>query len=142
MIRKILSLLLSVLLGFSVAWFLRPQRQADSHATWTLAEAVPRWQWQDCVVPTRHEGDLLEIAVSTLELTGNDGISSLNIGAQKFLAEGIWRREGFDTRPVCPPDGIYGRASKAITDHQSLSQGRITEYGLELAAKLPQPNPY
>jgi len=67
------------------------------------------------------------------------GKQSLGIGAQKLLANGLFRRNGRNSQRVCEIPEQLERASDLIRGSDQLRKGRIVEYGLRLIAKLPNP---
>jgi hypothetical protein len=93
------------------------------------------------LTPNIDEEKSYNIAVMALE-TGKEGIpDALDIGAKKFLSQGMYRSDGKKMVPVCAPTGTYARVLDAIVK-KKLFQGRLTEYELVLASKLPNANGY
>lgn len=142
-LRDVLWLCLGSVAGFCAGWIASPHPRVPA-LTWTQALAVPNWRESgSCVPPSDQERQAFEIAIATLENVASDrNVSWLDIGAEKFLSAPTYRHGSIPFVRVCTPTGTYERAAKAITDFQLLSRGRITEYGLELAARLPSGNPY
>jgi hypothetical protein len=80
---------------------------------------------------------LFELAASAIELTDGPESNWLNIGAQKFLAGTTYRKDGNSRIAICESADILRRVSEALTSTKGFSKGRLTEYQLELASKLP-----
>ena len=127
--------------GFELGRYNKPvQRQP---AKVKLVDAIPTINIYGCVAANAQEHEILELAVQTLEKVGGTGSSSpLIIGAQRALAAPVLRETSQGPRQVCPPEALYARASDAITTHTLFSPGRLVEYQLQLAAKLPHRSRY
>ena len=107
---------------------------------WEYADAFPPFRFGTCVVPTERERALFTLAAIAIELVGADDINWMDIGAQKFLAGGQSRTVSDRRMAVCEPDEILKRVSEAFTARQGFGKGRLVEYQLSLASKLPNPS--
>jgi hypothetical protein len=94
-----------------------------------------------CVLPNKRELAMYEVAASAIELNGADQ-NWLAMGAERFLAAHLFRKDEKTGSEVCPPLEIFTRVSEAISLNRSFGKTRIVEYQLELAAKLPNPSEY
>jgi hypothetical protein len=127
--------LLSYALGAS--GILREQEVAEHE----LSGAIPppglaQPEATDCLEPTDQEQALFRLAVDTLAFS-NAQAGPLSIGAHRFLARGLYRTDTSGAKRVCDPADQYRRAGALIASSDHLRRGRLTEYGLELIAKLP-----
>lgn len=105
-----------------------------------LADALPIWRTTGaCLQPDENEAAILELAVRSLEIAAD--FSPLSIGAQRTLGNGLYRRSGTTTSPICKPPSLLERTSEALTAKRGLS-ARLVEYQIKLAAKLPRPSRY
>jgi hypothetical protein len=104
---------------------------------WQLAAAVPPNAPSACVSPNERERSLLELAVSAIEQSGEGNPNWLDIGAQKYLARHQFRREGSHYIAVCTPAEVLRRVASAFEVRKGLGKGRLVEYQLELAFRLP-----
>ena len=110
---------------------------------WELANALPPFAPSTCVPPNARERSLLDLAASAIEQVGEDNPNWLDIGAQKYLARHQFRSEGGLRRvAVCTPDDILRRVAVAFDIRKGFGKGRLVEYQLELAARLPVRNRY
>jgi hypothetical protein len=107
---------------------------------WELAEAIPIFQLTTCVPANDRERLLFGTAASVIELFNENDANMLDIGAQKFLAQTTYRREGSDHIAVCTPPDTMKRVSQAFTLRNGFGKFRLVEYQLELAAKLNEPS--
>jgi hypothetical protein len=120
-----------------------PKATAQSaSAKWELADALPPFAPSICVSPNARERSLLDLAASAIEQVGEDNPNWLDIGAQKYLARHQFRNEGGRRVAVCTPDEILRRVAAAFDVRKGLGKGRLVEYQLELAARLPVRNRY
>jgi hypothetical protein len=111
-------------------------------AQWQLADAIPASAPGNCVSPNARERSLLELAVSAIEQSGGDNPSWLDIGAQRYLARHQFRIEGGHGVAICTPDEVLKRVAAAFEARKGLGKGRLVEYQLELAARLPARSRY
>ncbi len=88
-----------------------------------------------CVTANDTERSIFNTAVTALEHPDQE-VSPLTIGALKLLSHGIFRNNG----QVCDPLEVYKKAGITINISNHLRLGRITESGLKLISKLPNPN--
>ncbi len=65
--------------------------------------------------------------------------NALDIGAQKLLGNGLYRRVGGKSFPLCESGSVLARVSQALERRGGLGKGRAVEYQLALAARLPHP---
>lgn len=143
MFRTLIVLLLGIVIGLLLS-ITKPDVRSPKNTKYRLVTAQPpvisRPQSnQSCVQATKAEKALLNAAVHVLEFPANDA-SFLGIGAQRLLANGVYRRRAGRSMRVCDPAEIYERAGELIGSSDHLRRGRITEYGLTLIAKLPKPD--
>jgi hypothetical protein len=138
------SLAALVVVGsFGAGWLYRAK--SSQAVQWELVDAFPRWP-APCVEADALEAEIFNLAVMNLERVGEAeeggrSIVWLELGAQKFLSSGIFRRDNKNSIPVCAPDRIYERAAEAITKYNGF-HGRPTEDQLYLAAKFPVRSSY
>lgn len=141
-IRKFFILTVVMLISFTVGRYY--QNNAKKTVEWEQVEAYPEII-NSCVTPNAEEAERYNLAVAVLENTGEMGkfgrISSLDIGAHRFLSAGIYRNTDKTSVAICAPARIYERASEAITKYKGFA-GRLEEYQLKLASKLPNPSSY
>jgi hypothetical protein len=135
--RAILGLVFCITVGYSCIAIGQSEK-----AKWELANALPPYTPSECVAPNARERSLLELAVSVIETVGEDNINSLDIGAQKYLARNQFRSEGTRRVAVCTPDDILRRLAAGFDMRKGFGKGRLVEYQLELAARLPTRSPY
>lgn len=109
---------------------------------WEYADAFPPFRFGSCVAPTERERAIFTLAAIAIELGDPDDTSWLDIGAQKFLASGQSRAVNDRRMAVCEPDEILRRVSEAVATRQGFGKGRLVEYQLTLASKLPNPSPH
>ena len=117
-----------------------PLSSAAATEKWEYVDAFPPFHFGKCVAPTERERALFTVAVIAIELADADDTSWLDIGAQKFLASGQYRKVDDQRVVVCVPDDILKRASEAFAMRQGFGKGRLVEYQLSLAFKLPNPS--
>ena len=103
---------------------------------WELVNAMLSGALQDCVPPNERERARFELAAAAVE-TGGDNPDWLDIGGQKFLATAHARAEGTRRVPVCIPDDVLKRAADGLAARKAPWRGRLADYQLELAARLP-----
>jgi len=132
--KLIATLIVGFLLGYLASETIpaRPKWDSDSLYLGRLQDS--------CIVPTKSEEERYQLAVQILESEGKR-FSSLDLGAIKFLAHGIYRKTADKTQAVCAPARIYQRASSAISA-RNLFYGRTQEYHLKLASKINNPAEY
>lgn len=104
-----------------------------------LALAVPPYVPGMCVPPEATERQMLELAVSAIELDRGDIRNTLTLGAQRFLAKPLYRRSGDKTLAVCSPGDLILRLQTAL-ERNGFGKGRLVEDQLELASRLPEPS--
>jgi hypothetical protein len=107
-----------------------------------LADALPPNVPSNCVSPNPRERSMLDLAASVIEKTGEGDLNWLDIGAQKYLSRNPFRRDGAHTVAVCIPDDILNRVSQAFISRKGFGKGRLVEYQLELALRLPNRSRY
>lgn len=129
--KLIATLIIGFLLGYLASEIIpdRPKWESDSLYLGRLQDS--------CVEPTKEEEERYRLAVKILESKGRKH-SSLDLGAIKFLAHGVYRDNEDETHAVCAPEGIYQRVSLAISS-RDLFYGRTQEHHLKLASKLENP---
>jgi hypothetical protein len=114
------------------------ERESSTVIQWEYANAFPPLATQlRCAEPNPRERALFDAAASALELGDVDEPNALDMGAQRVLAHGVSREFGNGRFSVCMPSDVLARASMAIKSRGGFGKGRMTEYGLSLAAKLP-----
>jgi hypothetical protein len=106
-------------------------------------EAIPPLYLTDsrsigCAEPNERERALIKTAVDALAFSSEES-GFLSIGAEKLLANRLYRRDGRSSQRVCDIPEQMERASDLIRGSDHLRRGRIVEYGLRLIAKLPNP---
>ena len=111
----------------------------------TLAQAIPG-QGADafipCVAPNANEQVMLGLAAKAMEMDQDHGINPLDIGAQRLLADPIFGHAGSTQDDiVCVPTEILSRVSDVLAKRHGFA-GRLVEYQLNLARKLPPGNSY
>lgn len=137
--RKVFFICLLVLASFSAGWLLHtPARPIRPEK---LSEALPERSVRKCVPAEPEEVVRYELAVQVLDVYGVDHPNSLSIGAEKFLAHGIYRRDGDRTVQVCSPEGLYHRVADIMAKHKMWRQGRQVEYDLTLAWRIGEARP-
>jgi hypothetical protein len=125
-----------------IAGYAHKATAQTASAKWELADALPPFAPSNCVPPNARERSLLDLAASAIEQVGDDNPNWLDIGAQKYLARPQFRNEGGRRVAVCTPDEILRRVASAFDARKGLGKGRLVEYQLELAARLPIRNRY
>ena len=136
---KTAFVLLLLTLSFVAGWVGHSIRERK--IVMKLADAtLPYPVSPSCVPPDEQERAVLSIAASILEIDNLHSYSPLKLGAEKFLAAGMYRRSGNKTISICTPPDIYDRAERAITTHKLFSKGRLVETQLQLASKLAEPS--
>jgi len=109
---------------------------------WELADALPPFTPSTCVPPNQRERSLFDLAASAIEQGDQEIANWLEIGAQKYLAKHQFRTEGGRRVAICTPDEIFRKVETAFEARKGLGKGRLVEYQLELAARLPSRNQY
>lgn len=117
----------------------------DKKIDFTEAKALPSWsRIHTCVEATKEETEFYNLATSSLETAEQAHIptyNSLNIGATRLLAHGIYRKIDKTSKLVCPPTNLYKRVSSVVTQTKALNY-RLEEYQFRLAEKFEHPTPY
>ena len=113
----------------------------DEGIKWEFADALimKNLTLEKCVPPSQQEAELLELAVSVIEHEHADNLNALDIGAQKFLGNGLYRNVDKKSRPVCMSTSLLSRIALALERRNGFGKGRLVEYQLLLAAKLQHP---
>lgn len=136
MLRRFIWITLIAVLAFGLGWsshfFQKP-----APMKWELSDALPDWEIGTCVPENTEERKAYEAAIAILELE-NNGLF-LDIGAKKFLAAGMYRREAKKSDPVCPPQDIYERALNSNSLKKEIKY-RLVEYELKFFSRLPAQN--
>jgi hypothetical protein len=93
-----------------------------------------------CVAADPGEQELLELSAAAIEHGTISEPNALDIGAQRLLGHGLYRRVGNEYYPVCVSNQIVERVSQAFAKRHGMGGGRLVEYQLALAASLPHPD--
>lgn len=106
-----------------------------------LARASPVNYAVECVPADDRELKLFDMAASAIELTEKDELSSLDLGADRFLSHA---RRGSPAKSVavCIPDDILIRVANAWAARDRFRRGGISEYTLQLAGMFPRVDPW
>ncbi len=137
-IKSLVLIALSIAAAFGAGWLTRAV-QKPPVSKWELADAYPDWDRVACVPANEQERRALQLAVDALELEDRSGVGTLQIGAKKLLAAGLYRGELGKTVPVCAPEDIYMRLSRSGLWQKELKY-RLVEHELRLFSRLPQIN--
>jgi hypothetical protein len=112
----------------------------SNEAPWELMDALPELPAATCVLADEREAALLELAVRAVELTLAEELSYLESGAERLLASGSYRNAGDKRVAVCVPGAVHERVGAVLNARGALAKGRLVEYNLALAARLPRAN--
>ena len=139
--KSLFKALIFIGLGIAIGVWLSSSGGEESSAP-ELHEALIFKNFKSCAQPSKHEEKFYELAAEVLEQNLLVNGLWLDTGAEKFLSSGFYR-ESFrgGSTPVCPPEGVYSRAGKTITQRRGL-EGFIDGYQLKLAALIPDPSTY
>lgn len=143
--RKILKQISCIAIAIAIGFFVGRMPTPKGMIKFELVNAFSNEgnAGADCVEPNDDERKAIELAVSTLEVTGkNRDILWLDIGARKFLSGGLFRHSIQKPQKICIESQIYQHVSDIITESKGFNRGRLVEYELELAAKFPKPSQY
>lgn len=136
-----------LVVGFVIGWVSHAAKRSKAakapvEQEWEFVDALPPRAVASCVPPSKHDLAVYEAAATIIELEAEGDVSWLGIGARRSLASVHYRKEGADAVAVCAPASVYERVSAAIIRRKAFVEGRLTEYQLELAWRLPRSNPY
>ena len=132
-----------LLLAFLATFLLSAcAQQKEDPKKWTYKDAllITGRNPHPCLTVDRPELELLTLAVSVIELENSAQSGWLDIGAQKLLGNGIYRKVDNDFHPVCLPHDLLLRTAAGLERRGGLGKSRLEEYQLALAAKLPYPS--
>jgi hypothetical protein len=137
LIQSILLIGAGVVLGFWLSLKPRMGRTPELEQARLFKNVRP------CAEPTSEESKTYSLAVDMLEQNLRAEGLWLDIGVEKLLALGLYRKmpEKGTSVSVCPPENIYSRASNAITQRHGFN-AYVERYQLELAARILDPSPY
>jgi hypothetical protein len=145
-IFKIVCVLV-ILAGAFAAGRVYQYRASSQPVRLKLSKALPRafvglisahGRVRDCADATSSEREILQQVASLYEANADDpNMLSLQIGLEKFLGHDLYRGPAGKGVFVCAPEDIY----RGVGDFLSSKgfKGRLVEYQLNLAAKLPNP---
>jgi hypothetical protein len=136
--KLVITLITGIILGYLSNEYMSAKPKWDSDAL--LLGELDRRLDSFCVKTNPSEKHQYELAVQILESKASRS-SWLDIGAVKFLANGIYRKTDEITQRTCAPDNIYQRASLAM-ESRVLFPPKIQEYHLKLASKISNPSNY
>lgn len=124
------------------------QASASRQPQWKLSKALPfsvvgslaaHGRVRDCVEANTLEQAILEQAASLYESIVDDpNMLSIRIGLEKFFGHDLYRGANGKGVFVCPPEHVYRRLGDLLSSRGF--KGRLVEYQLNLASKLPNPN--
>lgn len=117
-------------------------QQKEDPKKWTYKDAlvITSRNPHPCLTADTPELKLLTIAVSVIELENTAQSGWLDIGAQKLLGNGIYRKVNNDFHPVCLPHHLLLLAAAGLERRGGFGKTHIEEYQLALAVKLPHPS--
>lgn len=140
--KRLLQAIFLIGVGIAAGVWLSAQGNGKKERAPGLEQAWQPKNIRPCVQPTSEEGKTFALAAEVLEQNLRAEGLWLDIGAEKFLAHGLYRAvdKGL-SMPVCAPESIYSRAGKTIAQRRGLDV-HIERYQLELAARIPDPSPY
>ena len=139
--KRLIQVILLIGVGMALgAWL---SSQGKKGRTPELEQARLMKNVRACEEPTTEESTTYSLAADMLEQNLRAEGLWLDIGVEKFLAHGLYRKmtEKGMSVSVCAPENIYSRAGQAITQRRGLN-AYIERYQLELAARIPDPSPY
>ena len=112
-------------------------KQETKEESWQLAEAIPPAPSEKCLSPNSREEALFDAAAQVIELTEPGTINALNIGAEEFFGNALYRQSGPRGVPVCIPHSSIRRVANVFAKRDGFGPGGLSEYQLSLASKLP-----